>query len=228
MSEFRYPVNKIKVMHNATDTDRFEPVTEEERQALKEKFGFTTRNVIVIVPRRLVEKNGVIYAVRAMKHLKNNDLRMVIAGDGPERARVAEEAKKDSRIFLAGTVPHEMIDPYYKMADMILIPSITSHGIQEATSLSMLEGMACGKVVICSNIGGMREIVQDMKTGILAEEKQPESIAKAIEAITDSSDLRVKIGSEARKYVLQNHSFRVHANKVAQIYETVLGEKENA
>jgi glycosyltransferase involved in cell wall biosynthesis len=211
-------------MYNAVDTDRFEPVSEKEKQALKEKLGFTTQNLIVIVPRRLVEKNGAIYAARAMKNLKNSDLRMVIAGDGPERAKVAEEAKRDSRISLAGTVPHEKIDPYYKMADIILIPSITSHGIQEATSLSMLEGMACGKVVICSNIGGMREIIQDMKTGILTEEKQPERIAKAIETIADSPDLKVKIGNEARKYVQQNHSFVVHAGKVAQIYRSLLGE----
>jgi len=224
VSEFSYPTDKIKVMYNAVDTDRFEPVSEKEKQALKEKLGFTTQNLIVIVPRRLVEKNGAIYAVRAMKNLKNSDLRMVIAGDGPERAKVAEEAKRDSRISLAGTVPHEKIDPYYKMADIILIPSITSHGIQEATSLSMLEGMACGKVVICSNIGGMREIIQDMKTGILTEEKQPERIAEAIETIADRPDLRVKIGNEARKYVQQNHSFVAHAGKVAQIYRGLLGE----
>jgi glycosyltransferase involved in cell wall biosynthesis len=114
------------------------------------------------------------------------------------------------------------------MADAILIPSATTHGIQEASSLAMLEGMACGKVAICSNIGGMKEIIQDMNNGILTKEKDPQSIAEAIETIIENPSLRLKIGAEATEYVLQNHSFLVHARKVAQIYDNVLREGENA
>jgi glycosyltransferase involved in cell wall biosynthesis len=227
-SEFRYPTDKIEIMHNAVDTDNFSPSTEEQQRALKKELGFDAESFVVMVPRRLVEKNGVVYAVRAMKHLKKENLRMLIAGDGPERSQITKEAEDDSRIRIAGTIPHEKIAPYYRMVDIVLIPSITSHGIQEATSLSMLEAMACGKVAICSNIGGMREIVQNMETGILTEEKQPEEIAKAIETTIENPDLRSKIGNEARKYVLRNHSFTAHANKVSQIYRTVLGENKNA
>jgi glycosyltransferase involved in cell wall biosynthesis len=110
------------------------------------------------------------------------------------------------------------------MADIILIPSITSHGIQEASSLAMLEGMACGKVVICSDIGGMHEIIQDMENGILVEEGNPAAIARAVETVMENQDLRVAIGKRAREYVLQNHSFVAHASKVAQIYDSVLRE----
>lgn len=226
-SELNYPTDKIEIMHNAVDTDRFSPVTEEQQRALKKELGFGAESFVVMVPRRLVEKNGVVYAVRAMKHLKKENVRMLIAGDGPERSQITKEAESDSRICMAGMISHDRIAPYYKMVDIVLIPSITSHGIQEATSLSMLEGMACGKVAICSNIGGMREIIQNMKTGILTEEKQPEEIAKAIETTIENPDLRPKIGNEARKYVLRNHSFIAHASKVAQIYRAVLGGKEN-
>lgn len=227
-SELNYSSDRIEVMHNAVDTDGFSPVTEEQQRALKRSLGFNAESFVVMVPRRLVEKNGVLYAVRAMKYLKKENMQMIVAGDGPERSQITKEAEGDRRIHLAGTIPHDRIAPYYKMADIILIPSITSHGIQEATSLSMLEGMACGKVVICSNIGGMREIIQNMKTGILTEEKQPEEIAKTIETVIENPDLRSKIGNDARKYVLRNHSFIAHASKVSQIYRTVLGEKENA
>jgi glycosyltransferase involved in cell wall biosynthesis len=147
---------------------------------------------------------------------------MVIAGDGPEREEIAKEAEGDYRIHLKGTVPHEKIDAYYRMADIILVPSITSHGIQEASSLSMLESMACGKVSICSNIGGMREIIQNLQNGILVAEKEPKEIAKAIETVIRNPGLSTEIGTRAREYVLQNHSFIAHARRVYSIYQKTL------
>jgi len=227
ISEFKFPENKISVMYNAVDTSLFRPTLEEEQRKLKQTLGFGVDQFIILVPRRLVEKNGVIYAARAMKHIGNENVKMIIAGDGPEREEIVKEAREDHRILLAGTIPHEKISPYYMMADAILIPSITSHGVQEASSLAMLEGMACGKVVICSSIGGMREIIQNLKNGVLAKEKEPLEIAKAIETIAENRDLRAEIGCIAREYVLKNHSFIAHAKKVSDIYRSVLQESEN-
>jgi glycosyltransferase involved in cell wall biosynthesis len=227
ISEFNYPADKISVMHNAVDTNLFKPVSEKEQKKLKKIFGFSEDNPIVLVPRRLVEKNGVIYAVQAMKHIKNGKVRMIIAGDGPEKDKIVKEAGGDDRIRFAGLIPHSKIAPYYMMADIILIPSITSHGVQEATSLAMLEGMACGKVVICSNIGGMHEIIQHMRNGILTKEKDSESIADAVETVVKNKKLKMELGSGARDHVLKNHSYVVHARKVVEIYNNVLGEGRN-
>jgi len=227
ISEFNYPASKISVMHNAVDTNLFKPVSEEEQKKLKKNCGFSEDNIIILVPRRLVEKNGVIYAVQAMKHIKNEKVRMVIAGDGPERDKIMKEAEGESRVYFAGLIPHNKIAPYYMMADIILIPSITSHGVQEATSLAMLEGMACGKVTICSNIGGMREIIQHMKSGILTKEKDPGNIAEIVETVIENKELTAELGRYARDYVLKNHSYVVHAEKIAEIYSNVLGEGKN-
>jgi glycosyltransferase involved in cell wall biosynthesis len=224
MSQFKTPVERITVMHNAIDTSRFRPILEGEQQEVKKTLGYTPDDYVILVPRRLVEKNGVIYAVKAMKKVGSENVRMIIAGDGPERKSIVKESKENRKIHLAGSIPHDKIDSYYRMADIILIPSITSHGIQEASSLAMLEGMACGKVVICSDIGGMHEIIQDMENGILVEEGNPAAIARAVETVMENQDLRVAIGKRAREYVLQNHSFVAHASKVAQIYDSVLRE----
>jgi len=225
ISEFNYPANKISVVHNAVDTKLFKPISDEEQKKLKKTLGFSKDNIILLVPRRLVEKNGVIYAVQAMKHIKNRKVRMVIAGEGPERDKIIKEAGGDNRIFFAGLIPHSEVVPYYQMADIILIPSITSHGVQEATSLAMLEGMACGKVVICSNIGGLREIIRNMETGILVNEKNPKEIAKIVEATLNDRSLMIKMANNAREYVSKNHSFLAHAQKVYHVYLNLLEEK---
>lgn len=223
ISEFNYPEKKVTVIHNAVDTDSFRPVLKEEQLRLKQNAGFSQKDFIVLVPRRFVEKNGVIYAVRAMKHLESRDVKMIIAGDGPERTKIMKEANGDSRIRFVGVISHDKIALYYMMVDALLIPSITVHGIQEATSLAMLEGMACGKAVICSAIGGMREIIHNMKNGILIKEKQPSEIAKAIETLATNQALADSIGKEARSYVMQHHSYVEHAKKVLDIYRKVLG-----
>ena len=225
ISEFNYPANKISVIHNAVDTNLFKPVSEEEQRILKKTLRFSEDNIIILVPRRLVEKNGVIYAVQAMKQIKNGKVKMVIAGEGPEKDKIVKEASGDNRIHFVGLIPHSKIATYYQMADIILIPSITSHGVQEATSLAMLEGMACGKIVICSNIGGLRETIRNMETGILVNEKEPKEIAKIVEATLDDRSLRIKIAENARKHVLKNHSFLAHAQKVYSVYLNLLEEK---
>jgi glycosyltransferase involved in cell wall biosynthesis len=225
ISEFNYPANKISILHNAVDTKLFKPISDEEQKKLKKTLGFSEDNIILLVPRRLVEKNGVIYAVQAMRHIKNQKVRMVIAGEGPERDKIIKEASGDNRIFFAGLIPHSEVVPYYQMADIILIPSITSHGVQEATSLAMLEGMACGKVVVCSNIGGLREIIRNMETGIFINEKNPEEIAKIVEATLNDKNLIIKIANNAREYVSKNHSFLAHAQKVYHVYLNLMEEK---
>jgi glycosyltransferase involved in cell wall biosynthesis len=223
ISEFNYPEEKVTVMHNAVDTDSFRPISKEEQMKLKQEAGFSQKDFVVLVPRRLVEKNGVIYAVRAMKHLESRDVKMIIAGDGPERTKILKEANGDHRIRFVGTISHDKIALYYMMADALLIPSITIHGIQEASSLAMLEGMACGKTVICSSIGGMREIIQHMKNGLLTKEKEPTEIAKAIETVVTNRTLANEIGNEARSSVMRRHSYVAHAKKVFNIYRKVLG-----
>jgi len=224
ISELGYPKDRITVVHNSVDTGYFHPVLEETQKGLKRSLGYRENDFVVLVPRRLVRKNGVIYAVRALRNAEKEDIKMVIAGDGPEKGVILDEIGNDRRMRLIGSIPHREIDIYYKMADAILIPSVTSHGIQEATSLAMLEGMSCGKVVICSNIGGMREAIRNMENGILVEEKDPIGIARALQSVHEDGNLRIKIAKKARAYALQNHSFLVHAAKIAQIYKKVLDD----
>jgi glycosyltransferase involved in cell wall biosynthesis len=223
ISEFNYPEEKVTVMHNAVDTNSFKPISKEEQVKLKQESKLSQKDFVILVPRRLVEKNGVIYAVRAMKNLESKNVTMIIAGDGPERTKIMKEANGDLRVRFIGAIPHDKIAFYYKMSDALVIPSITTHGIQEASSLAMLEGMACGKTVICSSIGGMREIILHMKNGVLTQEKNPTDIAKAIETVVTNRTLALDIGNEARKYAMRSHSYDAHAKKVFNIYRKVLG-----
>jgi glycosyltransferase involved in cell wall biosynthesis len=86
----------------------------------------------------------------------------------------------------------------------------------------MLEGMACGKIVICSNVGGMKEVIKDGKNGFLIEQKSEESIIEKLVYVKDNYDKLEEIRKMAREYVIQNHGYIEHAKKVLEVYEKVL------
>lgn len=219
---FGIPEDKVFVIYNSVDTETFKPISEEKKKELRIRKGISPDKYIILVPRRYVKKNGVIFAARALKLMDNNDVMMIFIGRGPEKENIINELGNDERAIVLDAIPHEQIVEYYQLADIILVPSITSDEVEEATSLSMLEGMACGKVVICSNIGGMKEVVKNGQTGILVSQKSPEEIAGAIKSIKRNQELSARIGYNARKYVEENHSYISHAKKFIQIYESVI------
>lgn len=216
---FSYPSKQISVIQNATDTNSFCPVLKKENVQFREEGGYSKDQFIIIIPRRLVPKNGVRFAILAMKYILDDNVRLLILGDGPQYQELVALAQGDPRVQFLGAVPHETVERYYKIADVVLIPSITSHGIQEATSLSMLEGMACGKIVICSSIGGMKEVIQDGVTGYLVCEQNPEEIASKISSILKGGVDIDLMGRRAREYVVEHHSYIPHAVMVRGVYE---------
>lgn len=227
ISTFSFPKNKIKVLPNAIDTKRFSPVTSRVQKILKRELGFSPYEFLLLVPRRLVPKNGVIYAVRAMEYIQREDIKLIILGEGIERKNIESEIKKkhlENKIILLGLVPHDMIHKYFKAADVVLIPSVTSHGVQEATSLAALEGMSCGKPVIATSIGGLKEIIKNETTGLLVPERDPKAIADAIVSLIENRELSSQIGLNARNYVLQHHSYIQYSNNILRIYNNLLGE----
>lgn len=225
IQEFGYPEDKITVIYNAVDTDLFSPVTDDVKISLRNELGLPREAFIVLVPRRYVKKNGVDYAARAFSKIKSDNYFFVFAGRGPLKSEIQEILKDNKNVLILDAVPNYEIHKYYKAADVILIPSVTSDGVEEATSLSMLEGMACGKVVICTNVGGMKEVIKHMENGLLIEQKNPDAIIGALHYVKNNYDVFSDLRRRAREYVVKNHSYIEHARKITEVYKKVLSEK---
>jgi len=217
MYQYKCHSDKVHVLHNATDIDEFHPINQKEKIEIRKKFGYNFDDWIILVPRRLVPKNGVEYAIKAIKKMTNKSLRLIIAGDGLLYKSLKLLSDNDLRIIFLGDVSHSSLIKYYHISDIVLIPSITSEGIQEATTLSMLEGMACGRAVICSNIGGMKEVSEMSGAIITVEEANSDAIALAIENLIKSGNTN-KLGNKARNYVELNHSYLTYTDKILSIY----------
>ena len=224
LSDPEISATKVVAIPNAVDVDAFVPPTEERRKAYRSKLDIPGGTFALLCPRRLVQKNGVWYAVLSMRLLleKNPNALLIIAGDGPERSSLEAAAKEDrakDRIRFVGSIPHDDVYEYYAAADVIVIPSIPSAGVEEATSLSMLEGMACAKPVIVTSVGGLKETVKDRITGLVVQPANPEAIAEAALMLAADPNLRMKLGSAARERVVKNNSYLAHAQAVLAEYE---------
>jgi len=226
--------DKIEIVLNAVDTGEFSSVEPDEEISLREKFGFDKTSFILFCPRRLVRKNGVIFPVMALKLLMNRNLEvntlLVYAGDGPERENIEQYINENNLheyVRLLGSVDHSEMAKYYLISDAVIIPSVTSEGVQEATSISALEGMSCGKPVIVSGIGGLKELVTDEYNGLIVNEKSPEDIANAWLRLIGDSNLQHTLGQNARRYVVEKHSHLSHAKRISEIYELVAKKEHN-
>lgn len=228
-SEFDIDPSIVSVIPNAIDTEGFSETKPAQKKAARVKLKLPQELKIVLCSRRMVPKNGVPVAAQAMKFVKHLQPKaiLVIAGDGPERGtvnQVIQNEHLENEIRLAGSVPHSEIGHYYNACDIVLVPSIKSEGVEEATSLSMLEGMSCAKPVIVTNVGGLKETVKDGETGFVVEQGSPEAIANAVDKLLKDPALATKLGKAARAYVQKNHSYLNHAKRMLAEYERAVNE----
>lgn len=211
VAESLAPGVRVEALTNGVDTDRFAP-----REAPAGQ-GSAPR---VIVPRRLVPKNGVETFVRAFPELRARvpGVRALIAGDGPERARLeslSRELGVASEVEFLGATPHERMPELFASAQVAVIPSL-----MEATSVAALEAMACGLPVVASEVGGLPEIV-NADVGALVPPGDPAALAGAIATLLGDPRHSEK-GRLARQRVVEKWSNDRLVERHLEIYEQLV------
>lgn len=220
----------ISVIVNAIDHFNFAPIEEKECNRLLEKYGYKER--IIFVPRRLVPKNGVKYVVEAVNILVKENLRnfkLIVAGDGVERLKIdkyIEENNLTSFVELLGDINHDKILDYFKFSKIIAVPSVKSNNVEEATSLAALEGMAVGKVIIATKIGGLKELIRNDENGFLVNEKDPVDMANSIRKVLTMNEKEyLRIAKNARKQIVEKHGYINHSLDFYKVFQSTIGEK---
>lgn len=205
------PKDAIKVIHNGANPEMFNPNVAPAE--------FEGNGPIIFTARRLVKKNGVKHLIEAMPYvIKEKDCHLLIAGGGPERARLeslGERLGVSEHVTFLGMLPHEQIPSYLALADIVVIPSLI-----EASSLFVLEAMAMGKPVIASRTGGIPEIVNN-GSGMLVSPANARELAEKILMLYDSTE-REKLGRNAYRQATRFTWKRI-AKKTERGYLRILG-----
>lgn len=241
----RLPLSKLLIKFIIKNTDHVTCINKEIKNNLISIIGKRYEDKLSIIPMgvnikdyknnfrfnknilflgRLADKKGVEYLLEAIKLLKNKEVKVLIAGDGPLRKKLEEFVKlnkiHDQVKFLGYVTGKEKIN-LIKSCGIFIIPSIvTSYGDREGLPVSLLEAMAASKTIIATNVGGIKEIIKNNYNGLLIKQKSPEDIVNAINKLFKNKNLAKRIALNARKTVL-DYDWKIIGE---QYYKTLTNE----
>lgn len=140
--------------------------------------------------------------------------RLVLVGDGPDRARLT--ARAPASVLFTGTVADAA--PWYRAADLVVLPSRW-----EGMALAPLEAMACGRPVVVTDVDGAREgLPPALVPHCVVPPEDPAALADAAAALLLDAPLRASLGRRGRAHVRSAHDVRHTAAAVAALYGDLL------
>ncbi|MBV5309191.1 glycosyltransferase family 4 protein [Chromatium okenii] len=184
-------VNKIHVLRNGVDLQRFNPQNQVEARL---KLGLPMGQLLLSVG-YLIERKGHHLAIEALAQLPQATL--AIVGEGEEREHLRQQAQALSvseRVIFAGARPQTELKDWYSAADMLLLCSS-----REGWANVLLESMACGTPVVATAVGGTPEVVQLPIVGRIMRERSVAALIDGIQLLNNNYPDRTAV----RKYAEQ-------------------------
>jgi len=217
IDHFHLPPEKVSVIPNAIDTLEYNKNVNKE--AVRRRYGVGPHERLVIFIGRLVPQKGVEHLIRAIPHMVryHGETKFLIAGDGWSRSHLESMAAATghgNKISFLGFIPDSERIELLMSADALVIPSI-----YEPFGIVALEGMAAGVPVVASNVGGLSEIVEHDRTGMLAYTENPESIAWCVNKALSDHGYSNWLIENAKKKVNEVYSWESVAKKVTEVYK---------
>ncbi|UCE43470.1 MAG: glycosyltransferase family 4 protein [Candidatus Bathyarchaeota archaeon] len=218
---FHLPQEKIEIIPNGIDPKRYNASV--NRSAVRGRYGVNPREKLILCVGRLVPQKGIEYLISAVPRISERyrEARLLIVGEGWLRGhleRIARSTGYQRKITFTGWIPDHELIALLNSADVLVVPSI-----YEPFGIVALEGMAAGVPVVVSDIGGLSEIVDHERTGILAYSRSPESIAWAIERVLSDPDHSEWLVTNARDMIQKTYSWEAIAMRTAKVYKEVAG-----
>jgi D-inositol-3-phosphate glycosyltransferase len=215
------PAHRIAVVPCGVDTARFRPLPRDRARA---RLGLEASEPVVLFVGRIEPLKGIDVLIRAAAQLEGRFRVLVVGGDDKDAARKAELLALASELGLADKVTfidavrHDDLPTYYSASDICVVPSY-----YESFGLVALEAMACGVPVVASRVGGLKETVQDGRTGYLVPWRCPEPFAERLELLLSNEPLRRSLGREGRA-VAERFRWSEVAARVEDVYHQLVSQ----
>lgn len=182
--------------------DRHPPAPAELRQRLASHLaerGISAESTVVAMISRLVPIKGADVLLQALAGPRSGALSAVVAGDGPERARLESMARElGVRALFLGAIDAAERSALLERADILAVPSLVMpNGRSEGTPVVAVEGMAAGVPVVASDVGGLRWALEG--AGLLVPPGSVPALAGALDRLRGDAALRAAIGREGRR-----------------------------
>ncbi len=209
LTRFPSVKNKIQIIPMGIDSETL----------AKAKPKKLSGKVIVFVG-RLSEQKGVQYLLEAFPAIQRKvpSAKLVIVGGGPYEKTLKQQAKNMNNVTFTGSLHHSELHAYYKRADVFVLPSISGRGLgKEGFGLAVVEAMAANSPVVATNTGGLTDIIDHNKTGLLVPERNAKELGAAIILLLKNKSKATTLARNAKKFS-QEYSWDAIAKKFAKLY----------
>ena len=156
---------------------------------------------------------------QTLVRLESCPWQLMVVGEGRAREQVERLFPSSIRhrvVFVGGLDAERLVD-YYHASDIFVWPAI-----DEPLGMTFLEAQALGLPVVAGHTRGVPDMVADEVSGILVAEDDADAFAKALQRLLDNQTLRETLSTNARAYVLAEHSLPLAAKRLNAVLDTVM------
>jgi glycosyltransferase involved in cell wall biosynthesis len=217
-------VERVFVLNHAVDTGLFRPAEAGEKAALRARLGLP-EGLLAVWTGRLLRGKGLetlLEAVAQLARRDESDLRLVLVGSGEGQAlsieddlrRRAGESDLAGRVIFAGRL--DRVEDALRAADLFAFPSVF-----EGLGISLVEAAACGLPAVASRTGGIVDVVEDARSGLLVSPGDPAALAEGLRALAADADRRAAMGREARRVAVARFDERDAVDRYRALFRGV-------
>jgi glycogen synthase len=218
LEHFECDPERVVVIHNGIDPDKFRHT---ERREHLDRLGVKAPYVLFVG--RITDQKGIFHLLEAAKRLPSG-VQVVLCASAPDTPEIEERLRKavatqPNVLWINEMVKHDVVCQLYSHAAVFCCPSV-----YEPFGLINLEAMACETPVVASAVGGIVEVVEDGKTGLMVPPAQPEVLADALARVLKNPELGRRMGNAGRARVEAKFSWASVAERTEQIYADAIAD----
>lgn len=204
------------------------PPNEEDRRIARDHLGLDQESRIVLFAGQVIERKGVKELLDAWKRVDHSRYRakLILIGDDIQNAGAYRKEMQDyaqaERIDAEFMGFQSNVPQWLKAADIAVVPSR-----EEPLGNATLEAMATGLPVIGTRTGGIPEMIEDNKTGLLVGVNDPEDLANALQKLLADRELAKSYGGSGRLRCEQLFSIQTHTDAMLKVFEELISKKRS-
>ena len=197
-------------------------VEDAELAAMRERLGIPEEAPVISVVARLRPEKGLDVLIDAFPQVNaqlSQPAHLVVAGSGSAERDLRERAQAVDGGTIHFVGHQDDVAPWFSVGDVVAMPSR-----REALSFAGAEAMGCGRPLVASAVGGLKELVLDGETGVLVAPDDPVLLADALVGLLGSPDSRRQMGERARSRFLEHFTVEAMVDGWVRCYERALRE----
>lgn len=219
---------KVSVIYLGIDNSFFDEIPSNNSISIREQFGFSNDTVAIGIIGRIVSiKNCELFADIAnnlLLSLKNENVKFFVVGDGKEKEKLqhnlesrnlkwsnAENYSNDVNVIFTSWV--SSVSHILQDLDIVMLTSKN-----EGTPLSLIEAQFCGKPVVATDAGGVKDTFIDHETGFLIKQNDVEMFVNKLSLLIKEKPLREQMGEKAKNFARQKFSKEAEVKKIKRLY----------